>query len=165
MRSSGRRSIADVRQPSVWVSLDLPDGTIPAVPCGPTDHHITVIYVGRIGYEAYEAVCARARDAASRVAGPLVGLVSGVDSFPPSAGSDGKTPAFAPVILPGVEALRAALADLSGSEHQGYQPHVTLAYLDAGDTLPAPVSPTRVVFTHLSVHRGPEAVSFPFGTE
>ena len=153
----------DVRQRSVWVSLDLPDGTISAVPGGPTDHHITVVYVGRIGDEAYGSVCARARDAAARAAGPLVGLVSGVDSFPASAGSDGKTPAFAPVILPGVEALRAALADLSGSEHQDYRPHVTLAYLNAGDPLPAPVPPTRIAFMHLSVHRGPEVVSFPLG--
>jgi 2'-5' RNA ligase len=149
---------------SVWVSLDLRDGTIPAVPGGPTDHHVTVVYVGRnLTDEAYGNVCDRARGAAARVAGPLVGTVAGVDVFEPSAGSKGKTPAFAPVVLPGVETLRAALVDLSGGEHQEYHPHVTLAYLDAGDPLPAPVPPTTVAFTHLTVNRGPEIVSFPLG--
>jgi hypothetical protein len=127
---------------SVWVSLDLRDGTIPAVPGGPTDHHVTVVYVGRnLTDEAYGNVCDRARGAAARVAGPLVGTVAGVDVFEPSAGSKGKTPAFAPVVLPGVETLRAALVD----------------------PLPAPVPPTTVAFTHLTVHRGPEIVSFPLG--
>jgi 2'-5' RNA ligase len=152
-----------LKRPSVWISLDLPDGTIAAVPGGPTDHHITVVYLGRISDEAYDTACTRAQVAAMWVAGPLVGTVAGVDSFEPSAGSGGKTPAFAPVVLPGVEALRVSLDDLSASEHQAYRPHVTLAYLDEGDRLPASVPPTRVTFTHLSVHRGPEVVSFPLG--
>lgn len=151
---------------SVWIGLDLPDGTIPAVPGGPTDHHVTVVYVGRnLTDDAYGNVCDRARSAAALVYGPLVGTVAGVDAFEPSAGSDGKTPAFAPVVLPGVETLRAALVDLSGSEHQEYHPHVTLAYLDAGDPLPAPVPPTPVVLTHLTVHRGAESVPFLLGPE
>src|SRR5580698_5134198 len=105
MRSSGRRWMPDApAKRSVWVSLDLPDGTIPTVPGGPTDHHVTVVYVGRnLTDEAYGNVCDRVRAAAALVNGPLVGTVAGVETFEPSAGSNGKTPAFAPVVLPGVE--------------------------------------------------------------
>jgi 2'-5' RNA ligase len=148
--------------PSTWIALDLPDGTIPAVPGGVTDHHITIVYVGRITDAQHEAVCHRAQSAAANIRGPLHGVVAGVDSFEPSTGSKGKVPAFAPVLLPAAGVLRSALADLSGSEHQDYRPHITLAYLDDGDPLPEPVTPTAVRFTHLTVHRGPDVRAFPF---
>jgi 2'-5' RNA ligase len=149
---------------SGMISLDLPSGTVPTVPGGPADHHITVVYLGRdIGDEEYANACARAQAAAAEVAGPLSGTVSGIDSFEPSAGSDGKVPAFAPVVLPGIEILRTALEDLSASEHRDHHPHITLAYLDEGDPLPDPVPPTLVTFTCLTVHRGADAASFPLG--
>jgi 2'-5' RNA ligase len=151
------------RRRSAWISFDLPDGTLPAVPGGPTDHHITVVYLGRISDEEYSIALSRAQSAAAVTPRELVGVVSGVDSFEPSEGSGGKTPAFAPVELPGIEALRAALADLSASEHSDYRPHVTVAYLGDGEPLPAPVLPTRVTFTHLALHRGSERVLFQLG--
>jgi 2'-5' RNA ligase len=73
-------------------------------------------------------------------------------------------PAWAGVVLPGAERVREALEDLSASEHKQWQPHITLAYVDPGDPLPAPVPQTPVTFTHLSVHRGDDEVErFPFG--
>ena len=153
----------DTARRSAWVSLDLLDGTIPAVPGGPTDHHVTVVYLGRISDEEYDIALSRVRSAAAVAPGALVGVVSGVESFEPSEGSDGKIPAFAPVELPGIETLRVALADLSASEHADYHPHITLAYLSDGDPLPAPVPPTPVTFTHLALHRGSERVLFQFG--
>lgn len=149
---------------SGMISLDLPPGTVPAVPGGPSDHHITVVYLGSdLSDGVYAAACSRAQAAAAKIAGPLIGTASGVDSFEPSVGSEGKVPAFAPVTLPGVEVLRAELEDLSASEHKDYHPHITLSYLDEGESLPDPVAPTLLTFTHLTVHRGNEAVSFPLG--
>jgi hypothetical protein len=165
---------AAIRKTATWtpgltkrsgmISLDLPGGTIDPVPGGVTDHHITVVYLGKdLDDDAFANARERAKAAAQAVPGPLTGVIGGIDTFEASAGSDDKTPAFAPVVLPGVEKLRAALEDLSASEHRDYHPHVTLAYLDEGDPLPDPVPGTPVTFTHLTVHRGTEAVSYPLG--
>lgn len=150
---------------SGMISLDLPEGAITPVPGGITDHHITVVYLGPdVDDEAFAAACDRAQRAASATPGPLVGVVSGTGSFPPSASSDGKVPAWAGVMLPGAGTVREALADLSASEHGDWHPHVTLAYVEPGEPLPGPVPATPVTFTHLSVHRGDSEVRrFPFG--
>src|ERR1039457_3816907 len=148
-----------------WISLDIPDGTITPVPGGVTNHHITVVYLGPdVDDDAFARVCQRAADAAVAMPGPLFGAIKGVGSFPPSDGSDGKVPAWAGVMLPGAELLRAALEDLSASEHTQWKPHVTLAYVEPGEALPDPVPATPVVLDHLSVHRGHDEVRrFPLG--
>jgi len=149
---------------SGMISLDLPPGTLSPVPGGVDDFHVTVVYLGKdVDDDAFAAVCERARQAAALVPGPLQGTVSGVGAFPPSDSSDGKVPAWAAVGIPGAEALRNALADLSASEHKDWTPHVTLAYLDPGDPLPAPLEPVPVTFACLSVHRGDQVELFPFG--
>jgi 2'-5' RNA ligase len=149
---------------SGMISLDLPAGLVPTVPGGVNDHHVTVVYLGPdVANEEFDTACDRAEAAAAACPGPLTGTIAGIDTFPPSSGSDGKIPAFVPVTLPGVEQVRASLEDLSASEHTDYHPHVTLAYLDEGDPLPDPVPPTLVTFTHLTVHRGDETRSFPLG--
>jgi 2'-5' RNA ligase len=151
---------------SGMVSLDLPPGTVRPVPGGVGDHHVTVVYLGPdVDDEAFAAACDRARQAAALADGPLSGTVSGVGAFPPSPSSDGKVPAWAAIAIPGAEVLREALADLSASEHANWTPHVTLAYIDAGDPLPAPLEPVPVTFTHLSVHRGDDVERFPLGGE
>lgn len=154
----------DLSPRSGMISLDLPEGLIEPAPGGVTDHHITVVYLGPdVDDAAFTAACDRAAAAASAAPGPLSGVVSGLGTFPASASSDGMTPAWAGVTLPGAEQLRAALADLSGSEHKQWKPHVTLAYVAEGEPLPAPVTATPVAFTHLSVHRGEDIRRFPLG--
>lgn len=151
---------------SGMISLDLPKGTIKPVPGGVGDHHITVVYLGPdVDDAAFAQACSRARQAATSVPGPLAGIVSGVGSFPPGDSSDGKRPAFAPVHVPGAKGLRSRLEDLSASEHRDFKPHVTLAYVGKDDPLPAPVPPTPVRFTHLSVHRGDDVKRFPLGAK
>ncbi len=149
---------------SGMISLDLPGGTITPVPGGLTDHHVTVVYLGPdVDDDAYAVACQRAASAAAAMPGPLAAEVGGIGSFPPSGSSDGKVPAWAGVVMPGAERLRDALADLSASEHTDWKPHVTLAYVDPGDPLPARVPCTPVTFTHLSVHRGDDIARFPLG--
>lgn len=149
---------------SGMISLDLEPGTVPAVPGGVGDHHVTIVYLGPdVDDDAFAQAVTRAAAAASAMPSPVTGTVGGIDTFEPSAGSGGLTPAFAPVDLPGAHELRAQLADLSASEHDTYHPHVTLAYLQPGQDPPQPVANTPVEFTHLSVHRGPQVVRIPFG--
>ena len=155
----------DLNSRSGMISLDVPDGIITPVPGGVTDFHITVVYLGPdVDDEAFAQACHRAQKAAAAVPGPLTGMIGGIGTFPPSDGSDGKVPVWAGVLLPGAERLRGALEDLSASEHKDWKPHVTLAYIDPGDPLPAPSPSMQASFSHLSVHRGDDEVErFPLG--
>lgn len=152
---------------SCMISLDVPDGLIEPVPGGVDDFHITVCYCGPdVRDDALAEICRRAGAAAGAVPGPLSGVISGRGTFPPSGSSDGKTPVWAGVTLPGAEALREAVADLSASEHLEWHPHVTRVYadLEAGDALPDPLPAVPVTFTHLSVHRADGKVfRYPLG--
>lgn len=154
----------DLSPRSGMISLDLPPGTVGQVPGGVTDHHVTVVYLGKdVSDQAFGEACQRAQDAAGRVPGPLSATLTGIGTFPPSDGSDGRTPVFIPASIPGGDHLRNDLADLSASEHADWKPHVTLAYAGPGDPLPAE-QPHRVVqFTHLAVHRGDDVRRFPLG--
>jgi hypothetical protein len=154
----------DIGPRSGMISLDIPEGLIEPLPGGVTDFHVTVAYLGPdVDDSALAAALGRARDAAAAVPGPLQGTVSGTGAFPPSDSSDGRVPAWAAVAVPGSEALREALGDLSASQFGNWVPHVTRAYLEAGDPLPPPLPPVDVTFTHLSVHRGDQVYRFPFG--
>jgi GNAT superfamily N-acetyltransferase len=150
---------------SGMISLDLPPGALAPVSGGVDDHHITVVYLGPdVDDEAFAEACRRAQEAASAMPGPLTGTVGGIGSFKPSDGSDGKTPAWAGVVLPGADRIQDALKDLSASQHKDWKPHVTVAYVGPGESLPDPVPQTPVTFTHLSVHRGrDEVVRYPLG--
>jgi 2'-5' RNA ligase len=170
LNDQGKRSVAkstsgySLNPRSGMISLDVPDGLITPLPGGVDDFHITVVYLGSdVDDVALAQALSAAQDAAAAQPGPLQGTLAGVETFPASDGSDGKVPAYVPVILPGGDGLRAALEGLSASERPGWVPHVTLAYLDEGDALPDPVPPTPVTFTHLSVHRGDVVQRFPLG--
>jgi len=144
---------------SGMVSLDLPLGSVGSEP----DPHITVVFLGSdVADETFAEVCSRARGVAA-VMQPLEGKVSGLDTFPPSDGSDHKTPVFAIPDVPELDTLRAAFEDFNASEHADFTPHVTLTYLDEGDPMPDPVPETPITFGGLSVHRGDETMWYPFG--
>lgn len=149
---------------SGMISLDLPAGLVPAVPGGPTDAHCTIVYLGSdVDDDDFAAACDRAEVVAASMAGPLTGSISGRGVFEPSASSDGKIPVFAEVDVAGVNVLYSALKNLSASGRTSYHPHVTRLYAEPGAELPPPLPYTPVTFTHLTVHRGDEAMSFPFG--
>lgn len=149
---------------STYISLDLPEGTIPAAPGGVTDHHITVAYLGRdLSDEAYATAYSRAQTAAAAAPAPLVGVVAGIGSFEPSTASDQLIPVYAAADIPGLNDLAAALTDLSASEFTDYHPHVTLAYVQPGQPFPHPVPPTPVAFTHLTMHHRDSVARIPLG--
>lgn len=150
---------------SGMISLDLPPGTIPIVPGGVDDHHITVVYLGPdVDDDTWTQACADVQEVAAHTA-PLEGSVGGRGEFP--AGDDG-VPVFAKVQLPGAAELHQALAHLqaptAASAKHGYTPHVTLTYLD-DDTAdrPDPVPDTPVRFGEISLHRGDQVVRYPLG--
>jgi 2'-5' RNA ligase len=146
---------------SAMIYLDLPPGAVRPVPGGVEDSHVTICYLGKnVSDEAFEEACRRTQAAAAQHA-PMDGVLRGIDIFPPSKSSDGKVVAFVPAYIGGVGLLRRALEDLSGSEHTDYRPHVTLAYLQEGDSLPAPHPAVPLRFTRVHVKRGDDVVSFP----
>jgi 2'-5' RNA ligase len=150
---------------SGMIYLDLPPGTVRLVPGGVDDHHITLVYLGKnVSDKAFEEACRRTRAAAARL-GPMDGVLRGIDVFPPSKGSDGKVVAFVPAYVGSVGLLRRELEDLSASEHTDWRPHVTLAYLEEGDGLPAPHPAVPLHFDRVHVKRGDEIRSYPLGGE
>lgn len=149
---------------SGMISLDLEPGTIPAVPGGVDDHHVTIVYLGPDvnDYDFAEA-CRRVQEAARALPGAAVGTIEGIGTFPASGSSDGKIPVYAHAEIPAALDLRGALEDLSASEHKDFRPHVTLAYLDDGDLMPDPVPRTPIMITTVSVHRGDDLFECPLG--
>lgn len=149
---------------SGMVSLDIAPGELPTVPGGVNDHHITVVFFGKdVSDDRFDDVCALAERVAAATPGPLTGTASGRGTFPPSESSDNKVPVFAVPDVAGLDDLRATFESLNASEHKEYKPHITLAYVDQGDPLPAPLAPTPLSFDYIAVHRGDEVRRYPFG--
>jgi 8-oxo-dGTP diphosphatase len=147
---------------SGMIYLDIPEGKVRHLPGGVDDHHITLVYLGKdVGDDEFAEAVRRTREAAGAHP-PMEGSIGGLGSFPPSDSSDGKKPVFVPVDVPGISRLRKSLEDLSASEHKDYKAHVTLAYLDGGEAMPAPHPTVPVSFARLHVKRGDEIESFPF---
>jgi phage gp29-like protein/2'-5' RNA ligase len=122
--------------------------------------HLTLVYLGNVGalapgvVESLEAVCA---SVAGRF-GPLSGQLSGLGRFSGGESSEHKDALWASPDIPGLSALRESLVGelrAAGvplpSEH-GFQPHITLAYLDT--EAPSPLvrlAPRPVGFGALSL--------------
>lgn len=146
---------------SGMVSLDIAPGTLPAVPGGVDDHHITIVYLGK---DVDDTLLAKVLDVVREIASstpPLSGTLGGRGTFAPSDASDGKTPVFVKPDIPGIEALRPPLQQFNASQFTDFKPHATLAYVEKGDKLPDPVEPTPVTFDHLTVHRGLDVFHVP----
>jgi 2'-5' RNA ligase/ADP-ribose pyrophosphatase YjhB (NUDIX family) len=153
----------DLSPRSGMIYLDIPDDKVRHLPGGVDDHHITLVYLGKdVSDDAFAKAVRRTREAAEAHP-PMEGSIGGLGSFPPSDSSDGKTPVFVPVDVPGIRRLRRSLEDLNASQFKDYKPHVTLAYLEDGEAMPAPHPTVPVSFDRLHVKRGDDVKSFPFG--
>lgn len=148
---------------TAMIYLDIPPGLVEPHPGGVDDQHITLVYLGKnVSDAAWTEACRQAEKAAAQCA-PMDGVLRGIDIFPPSPSSDGKVPVFVPAYIAGVGRLRRELEDLSASEHKDFRPHLSLAYLEEGDSLPAERPAVSVRFTRLYVKRGDEILSYPLG--
>jgi 2'-5' RNA ligase len=152
---------------SGMISIDLPDGLIEPVPGGPTDHHITLAYLGSDVDDGLldEVIRSVKHVAAGSV--PFTVEVGGLGRFEPSGSSDGEPVHYARVATDELttadplSTLRAPFAKYHASEHQDFKPHVTLAY---GGPAPEPRPWTPFTVDAISVHRGGETVArIPLG--
>ncbi len=153
---------AEVTPTMGMVALEVPAGTLPALPGGtaPDDMHITLAFLGEdVDDRTFARAIAMAYDASHRR--PLSGTVGGLGTFPPK--TDGaKMPVWCPVNVPGVNDLASSFRSLSAST-TAYVPHVTLAFMPEGSKLPAPVPETPVTLSNIIVKRGDQLFRFPLG--
>lgn len=130
---------------AIWLDSDLASAL--AIPGGEAldQLHLTLCYCGDATAMSDVAI-ARAIDrvawAAECFMGPLVGQIAGVGRFNASESSDGKDVVYANVDVPGLERLRQLIADMltdigcPPSANHGFTPHITLAYIEPGSTMP-----------------------------
>lgn len=161
MRAAFKTNVEKSAGLGCMVSLDLPPDMLDVEPGLPLPH-ITIVYLGKeVDDETFQRVCAIAQTVAAK-SPPPQGTIGGLGTFPASKASDGKTPVFAIPDVPGLDALRMVFSRFNASEHKAFKPHVTVAYVGAGEALPEPVPVKPVMFESLSVHRGGDVISFPF---
>lgn len=143
---------------------------LPGVETPPEEMHITLAYLGSVD-DLSDTQVAHALLAAQQVANDWFGNegnINGIGRFNASASSDGKDVIYAVVDVPGLDALRNVILDQLGqrgipiiSSH-GFNPHVTLAYIDAGSPSPIDYVPTiPLSIDRLSVSVGGRKVDFP----
>lgn len=149
-------------QRSGMISLDLPNGAVPMHPGGVDDHHVTLAYLGDdVDDKALMHAVVTTRRAAGEH-GPIPLDVGGLGTFEPGEHSDGKTPAYVPVVKSAaLAALRASVGHLDTSGRPDWTPHITLAYLDDPADAPAPVPDRRIPIRSVTVHRGEDSWTFP----
>lgn len=108
------------------------------------DLHLTLCYCGDTAAYDDATIAAMILEVAKVAAeyGPLEGRIGGIGRFTSSNSSDGRDVVVAQVDVPGLAELRQALAEclqgvgaLSSQQH-GWNPHITLAYIEAGAAMP-----------------------------
>ena len=129
---------------AVWLDSDLASAL--AIPNGevPDQLHLTLCYCGDAS-EMSDVAIGRVLDRMAWVAesyGPLAGQIAGIGRFNASESSDGKDVVYANVDVPGLDHLRHMVAEMLGSAgctpmmNHGFTPHITLAYIEPGSTMP-----------------------------
>ena len=166
---------ASAHMPSgLMVGMRLPEAVAQAVafPEGekPEDMHVTLAYIGKLS-ELPPDAAERARQAAAAVAEkfrPLSGKLGGVGRFAASEHSDGKDVFYLSVDVPGLDQLRNELVqqlqrvDLAPRADHGFNPHVTLKYLEPSELNPIEaIEPLEISFDSLTVSAGPEQTTVP----
>lgn len=132
--------------------------------------HVTLAYAGKVD-ALTDLQVAGAIVAASETATynePLTGTINGLGRFNASTSSDGKDVIYAVVDVPGLDDLRSSIDEclekygIEPSETHGYNPHMTLAYIEAGAPSPIAAMPTLpLMFNSISVAVGGKRVDYP----
>ena len=121
-----------------------------------SDLHVTLCYLGRSDRgdpQSADRLVAAVRQWAATVP-PIAATLGGIGRF--AAGPDGD-PVYVPVASEAITDARPALvaflraAGFGVAKGHGFTPHLTLAYVAAGEPTPAPVAPLQVVFPRVSV--------------
>lgn len=141
--------------------------TIPA-----EEMHITLGYAGSADNLTDEQVASAilaTRDVASMNT-PLIGNINGIGRFNASTTSDGQDVIYAVVDVPGLDRVRSVLGrilddrDIEISRQHGFNPHITLAYVEPGAPFPLQTLPTmRLNLGELSISVGDKRTTFPLG--
>lgn len=135
------------------------------------DAHVTLLYFPDDGHatdERDEAVL-QVLEGVARVYAPFTGNISGIGYFEVSEASEEQQPLVGLVDSPALshvwsEAIWSLKQQgLVPSELHGYQPHVTLAYLPAGEDIAVhgPRAPIPLAFSALTLRHGGKEVSLP----
>ena len=148
----------DGRSDGVAVVLQLPPSHAGRLPTETpaADLHVTLCFLGmndRWGPESIDRVVAAVRQWALTVP-PIAATLGGIGRF---AGGPSGEPVYVPVDSAALTDARPALvaflraAGFGVAKGHGFTPHLTLAYVEAGEPTPAPVAPLAVTFPVVSV--------------
>lgn len=141
---------------------------VPGVETPADQLHVTLGFCGDANTLSDVEIAAAilAAQSISRVNDPLVGVLGGVGRFNASQ-AGGKDAVHASVDIPGLDRLRAdlmAAAEAFGatvSDDHGFNPHITLAYVEPGTEASVSWETLPVRFDALSVCVGDRKVDFP----
>jgi len=146
------------------LAVDLGEGSLPA-----NELHVTLVFLGDSreleNREAIEQIVAEV----AQEHGPITGKIGGFGLF--TGGEDGDVvhlsfdakdlPAFRQAL-----AERLAAAGFEEPGDHGFIPHITLAYLDEGQKVPALETENRpITFDELTLAWGDERSTFPLGVQ
>lgn len=143
----------------------LPGATVPA-----DQIHLTLAFLGNVDAltdqqvaRSLLTVSSMARDSA-----PLAGTVQGLGRFNATPSSDGQDVIYAVPDVPGLAELRHRIAGLLSdygvpvSATHGFNPHLTLAYVEPGSEWPVPTVPTLPLrLDRVSLVVGDRRLDFP----
>lgn len=133
--------------------------------------HITLAYLGdrreiNITRERLEQML----ESYAASAGGIAGVIGGIGRFNASENSDGKDVIYASFDAPDLAEFRQSLvAQIEGiggsvSRAHGFTPHITLAYVDPGVTMPPLALPTSgLKLRQMSLFWGGEVTDYPLG--
>lgn len=131
---------------------------------GEQDLHVTLAYLGKLDDLSLEQqrLLVGVVSEVVQEQEVLYGILAGTDTFEATDSSDGKTPWFAQVNIPGLAEFRQRLADalveaglpIDVETHPDYTPHVTLAYLEDEAPPKVDLSPIAVDVDRITVCLG-----------
>ena len=176
--SPASRKQFEAYQPSadsgVMIALKLPLAVAEqiAVPGGnpPEELHCTLTYLGKrseVGSK-WDIIKQVVAGMAERTAS-LTGSINGVGRFAASESSEDKEVVYAVLDVPGLSELRIDLVDLlelAGvviTKEHGFTPHVTLSYVEPGESLDVPVMNIPASFDRVYLWAGEEHEEFLLG--
>jgi 2'-5' RNA ligase len=138
------------------------------------DLHVTLAYYGNTDALTDEQIAGAilAVQEVARYSAKLSGNLNGIGRFNASAASEGRDVIYGVVDTPGLDMFRSrlvrVLADrgLRVSGDHGFNPHITLAYVDAGSDFPMQTLPTmRLDLGTLTLKIGDKRADFPMTGE